>query len=258
MRATPVQAVVRGLDEAKGQGFVAMFGEKYGERVRTLAVGEYSKELCGGTHVQNSGNIGAFRITSETAVAAGTRRIEAVTGQMALQLARQERQQLAELSQSLKVPQARVGARVQELGDELKRLRKELEQATAPDLAAELAKVRSVARQGGGAHSVVYARPGLQMKDAQELMKSAQKALEPMAGVLFSALEGEMQVVAVVSPALTAKVKAGDLVKAATAVLGGGGGGRPEMAQGKGKDGARLAEAEAAVRKALQDAGLPG
>jgi alanyl-tRNA synthetase len=97
---------VRGLDEAKGMGFTALFGEKYGDRVRTLQVSDFSKELCGGTHVKNSGNIGMFRITSEAAVSAGTRRMEAITGLVALRLCQQEREQLASLSFALKVPTA--------------------------------------------------------------------------------------------------------------------------------------------------------
>jgi alanyl-tRNA synthetase len=257
LMATPVQAVVRGLDEAKGMGFVAMFGEKYGDRVRTLQVGEFSKELCGGTHVHNSGNIGAFRITTETAIAAGTRRLEAVTGFASLQLAQQERAQLLALANSLKVPQARLQERVQELADELKRTKKELEKAQAPDLDQELAKLRAVARVHAQATTVVYQRPGLQTAHAQDLLRLAQKAVDgPFAGVVLAPVDGEVVVVAVVSQDLVAKLKAGDLVKAATAVLGGGGGGKPDMAQGKGKDASKVAAAAAAVEGALRQAGL--
>jgi len=121
--ASPVQAVVRDLAEARSAGFMALFGEKYGDRVRTLQVGEFSRELCGGTHVQNSGNIGAFRITTETAVSAGTRRMEAVTGTIALQMSRDERRLLSDLAQNLKVAPAKVGERVGELVEELKKVR---------------------------------------------------------------------------------------------------------------------------------------
>jgi alanyl-tRNA synthetase len=254
--AHDVRAVVQKLDEARSRGFVALFGEKYGETVRTLQVGEFSKELCGGTHVRNSGNIGSFRIVSETAVAAGTRRLEAVTGTGALELARQERTQLGALANNLKVPAAKVVDRVQELTDELKRVRRELEQALAPDLAAELAKLRGAVQTKDGVHTLVFDRPGLQAKDLQELVKLAQKASEALVGVGFSTVDGEVHVVAAVSPSLTTKVKAGDLVKAATTVLGGGGGGRPELAQGKGKDATKVAGALAAVAAALAAAGL--
>ncbi len=257
LRAESVQAVVRGLDEAKGMGFTALFGEKYGDRVRTLQVGEFSKELCGGTHVHNSGNIGCFRITTETAVAAGTRRLEAVTGFVALQLAQQERAQLAALAAVLKVPQARLQERVQELGDELKRVKKDLDKALAPDLDQELVRLRAALRTHGGATTVVYQRPGLQTAHAQDLLRLAQKSVDgPFAAALLAVVEGEVVVVAVVSPQLLGKVKAGDLVKTATAVLGGGGGGKPDMAQGKGKDPAKVAAAAAAVEACLQQAGL--
>jgi alanyl-tRNA synthetase len=252
----PVQAVVRGLDEAKGMGFVALFGEKYGESVRTLQVGDFSKELCGGTHVQNSGNIGAFRITAETAVAAGTRRLEAVTGTAALQLAREERQALATLANQLKVPTGKVVDRVQELGEELKRVRKELDKALAPDLDQELARLRAAVVEHQGARTVVFERPGLQTKDAQELLKLLHKACDPVAAVLLSPIDGEVSVVAGVAAGLTARVKASDLVKAVTNVIGGGGGGRPEMAQGKGKDATRVGAAREAAVAALRAAGL--
>ena len=254
--ATDVRAVVQKLDAARSQGFVALFGEKYGETVRTLQVGEFSKELCGGTHVRNSGNIGAFRIQSETAVAAGTRRLEAVTGTVALDQARQERQQLGALAGALKVPVAKVGERVLELSEELKRVRRELEKALAPDLGVELTKLQAGLRVKDGIHSVVFERPGMQTKDLQDLLRMAQKAHEPLVAIALSVLDGEVAVVVAVSPALHNRCKAGDLVKVATGVLGGGGGGRPDMAQGKGKDPARLAEAATALDAALVAAGL--
>ncbi|MBK8098551.1 MAG: alanine--tRNA ligase [Planctomycetes bacterium] len=253
--ATPVLAVVRGLQEARSAGFVALFGEKYGDRVRTLQVGDFSKELCGGTHVANSGNIGAFRIVAETAVAAGTRRLEAVTGTVALQMAREERQQLATLAQALKVPTAKVIARVTEITDELKKVRKDLEKAMAPDLDVELGKLAAALVRGAG-NTVVYVRPGLQTKDAQDLLARARKAHDPLAAVVLAPVDGEVVVVTAVSEALVGKLKAGDLLKAVTNVLGGGGGGRPDMAQGKGKDGSKLNDAVAAAEVAFRTAGL--
>ena len=258
LRANDALAVVRKLDDARAAGFMALFGEKYGETVRTLQVGEFSKELCGGTHVKNTGNIGSFRIVSDAAVAAGTRRIEAVTGTGALEMARQERLQVAALSAALKVPAAKVVERVGELGDELKKLRKDLEKALAPDLDVELTKLRAAAVAHLGTNTVVYERPGLQTKDAQELLKRAQKALDPFVGVVLSVVDGEVQVVIAVGPSLTSKLKAGDLVKTLATLLGGGGGGRPEAAQGKGRDVGKLADARAAAIEALQQAGLRG
>jgi len=254
--ATDVRAVVRRLDEARSQGFVALFGEKYGEQVRTLQVGEFSKELCGGTHVRNSGNIGPFRITGETAIAAGTRRIEAVTGTVALELAQKDRASLGLLANTLKVPLAKVVDRVQELGEELKKVRRDLEKALAPDLDAELTKLRAAAVSKDGVHTVVYERPGLQTKDAQELLKRAQGVLDPLVGVVLSLVDGEVLVVAAVSPSLLSRIKAGDLVKTLAGLLGGGGGGRPEAAQGKGKDAGRVKDAVTAAVAAMRTAGL--
>ena len=249
--ASEAKAVVRKLDDARAAGFVALFGEKYGEQVRTLQVGEFSKELCGGTHVRNTGNIGAFRIVTETAVAAGTRRLEAVTGLVANDLARQERAQLAQIANALKVPTGKVAERVGELTDELKKVRKDLEKATAPDLDVELQKLRAAVVQKDGVHTVIYERPGLQGKDAQELLKRAQKAFEPMVGLVFATIEGEVQITAAVSTPLLGRIKAGDMVKNLATLLGGGGGGRPEAAQGKGRDGSRLAEAKVAAEAML-------
>jgi len=255
--ATPVCAAVQPLATARQQGFVALFGEKYGETVRTLQVGDFSKELCGGTHVANSGNIGCFRITSEVAVAAGTRRLEAVTGLVALELARHERQQLAGLAQALKVPPARVPERVQELADELKKTRRELEKALAPDLGVELQRLRAaVVTSPDGVHSVVFERPGLEAKDALELLKLAQKTLDPLVAVLVCPGQDEIQIAVAVSPSLHGKLKAGDLVKRLATLAGGGGGGRPEMAQGKGRDPGQLSAVVAAAGQALAAAGL--
>ncbi|MBL8748342.1 MAG: alanine--tRNA ligase [Planctomycetes bacterium] len=258
LQATDVQARVQKLDAARASGFVALFGEKYGEQVRTLQVGDFSKELCGGTHVRNSGNIGLFRITTETAVAAGTRRIEAVTGTVALDAARQERHLLQTLANNLKVAPAKVVDRVQELADELKKTRKDLEKALAPDLDVELAKIRGAATVHGGVHTVVYERPGLLPAYAQDLWKRAAKTMDPLVAVVLSPVDGEVHVAVGVSPSLHGKLKAGDLVKSLATLLGGGGGGKPEFAQGKGRDPGRLRDAAQAAIAALQAAGLRG
>lgn len=256
LRATDVDSCVQKLDEARQNGFVALFGEKYGNEVRTLQVGEFSKELCGGTHVSNTGNIGVFRLVSETAVAAGTRRIEAVTGRVALRMARAERDQLAKVAGQLKVPGEQVPARVQELADDLKKVRKQLEKAMAPDLDVELAKLAEAVVSHDGVTTIVYERPDLQTKDAQELLHRAQQKFQPFAGVVVSKSADAALVVVSISKDLTAKLKAGDLVKQLAGLLGGGGGGRPDAAQGKGKDVHKIGEAVTAAGAALAAAGL--
>ena len=256
LQATEVGSRVQKLDEARQNGFVALFGEKYGNEVRTLQVGEFSKELCGGTHVANTGNIGVFRLVSESAVAAGTRRIEAVTGRVAVQMAQAERDHLAAVAGQLKVRGEEVPGRVRELSDELKKTRKQLEKALAPDLDVEMVKFAEGVVAHDGANTIVYERPGLQTKDAQELLHRAQQKFAPFAGVVISPGADSVLVVVSVSKDLTAKIKAGDLVKQLAGLLGGGGGGRPDAAQGKGKDVAKSGEATAAALAALQAAGL--
>lgn len=258
LAATEVGARVQSLDDARQNGFVALFGEKYGSEVRTLQVGEFSKELCGGTHVSNTGNIGVFRLVSESAVAAGTRRIEAVTGRVALQMAQAERDHLATVAGQLKVRGEEVPGRVGELADELKKTKKQLEKALAPDLDAEMAKVDEAIVAHDGTNTLIYERPGLQTKDAQELLHRAQQKHQPLAGVVLSPASDSVLVVVSVSKDLTAKIKAGDLVKQLTGLLGGGGGGRPDAAQGKGKNVAKVGEARDAAEAALRAAGLRG
>ncbi|MAD33404.1 MAG: alanine--tRNA ligase [Planctomycetes bacterium] len=257
---TPVEASVRSLEDAKRQGFTALFGEKYGDEVRTLQVGDFSKELCGGTHVNNTGNIGLFRIVSEGAVAAGTRRIEAVTGRVAMQMARADREHLGDVTSQLKVQGNEAAARVQELTQELKKTRKELEKALAPDLEVELAKLEAELveseRAGGTVRTVVFRRPGMQTKDAQELLHRAQQKHAPMVGVVLGKGADSVAVAVSVSKELTSTIQAGALVKELTGLMGGGGGGRPEGAQGKGKDASKLEEAVAAACSAMQRAGL--
>lgn len=257
---TPVEASVRSLEDAKSQGFTALFGEKYGDEVRTLQVGEFSKELCGGTHVSNTGNIGLFRIVSEGAVAAGTRRIEAVTGRVAMQMARADREHLGEVTSQLKVQGSEAAARVQELSQELKKTRKDLEKALAPDLEVELRKLEADlvenSRDGSVVRTVVFERPGMQTKDAQELLQRAQQKHAPMVGVVLGKAADSVAVVVSVSKELTAEIQAGALVKELTGLMGGGGGGRPDGAQGKGKDVGKLDAAVQAARSALQAAGL--
>ena len=256
--ATDVASRVQNLDEARRNGFVALFGEKYGNEVRTLQVGDFSKELCGGTHVANTGNIGVFRLVSESAVAAGTRRIEAVTGRVAMQMAQADRDHLAGVAGQLKVRGEEVAGRVRELSDELKKTKKQLEKALAPDLDAEMAKVAELVSEHEGVRTLVYERPGLQTKDAQELLHRAQQKFSPFAGVVLSPTADAVLVVVAISKDLTAKLKAGALVKQLAGLLGGGGGGRPDAAQGRGKDAAKVGEAKAAALQAMRDAGFCG
>ncbi|MDA0373298.1 MAG: alanine--tRNA ligase [Planctomycetota bacterium] len=253
MDAIDVVPAVRSLADARASGFVAMFGEKYGDEVRTLSVGDYSRELCGGTHVRNSGNIGSFRIVHDVAVSAGTRRIEAVTGSSSAEAARRDRLAMAGLAHRLKVPVAEVAAKVDSLVADLKQTRKDLEKATAADLGAVLTAIEAIERSGPG---LVFEAPKLDMKELQDLLTRVRQKLEPVVAVVFSASEDGVLVGAAVTKDLVSRIQAGGIVRELASVLGGGGGGKPEQAQGKGKDAAKLPEAVAQARKLLADAGL--
>ncbi|MCB9871406.1 MAG: hypothetical protein H6837_16240 [Planctomycetes bacterium] len=256
MQATEVVARVCGKAQAQADGFVALFGEKYGDQVRTLSVGTYSKELCGGTHVANSGAIGCFRIVTETAISAGTRRIEAVAGTAALAVAQKERDALEQMARLLKAPVAELPERVSGLLGETKQLRKELEKATAADLGQVLEALAGAATEGESGRSVVLQCQGLGAKDLTDLFHRVQQTMAPIAAVVVSPGADGVLVGATVSPALTSKIRAGDLVRELTQCMGGGGGGRPEAAQGKGKDASKLPAALAKARELLGAAGL--
>ena len=249
--AIPVEPRVRPLAEAKAAGFLAMFGEKYADEVRTIQVGEFSRELCGGTHVANSGNIGLFRIVSEQAVSAGTRRIEAVTAMEAVHAARREQQALGGLAQLLKAPATEVGDKVRGLLDETRRLKKELEKATAVDLGALLDRFEQQVEDRGDTKVGVLVTDALQMKELQELLTRARQKFEPFAGIVLARAADGVLVGAAVSKSRIDRLKAGDVVKELTGLLGGGGGGRPDMAQGKGRDVGAVDRAAARAQELL-------
>ncbi|MBI5853506.1 MAG: alanine--tRNA ligase [Planctomycetes bacterium] len=252
LRAISVIPAELRLVDARAAGFVAMFGEKYGENVRTLSIGDYSRELCGGTHVRNSGNIGSFRIVSDSAISAGTRRMEAVTGAVAIEHARRDRAVLVELAQRLKAPLAEVSAKVEALVEEQKRLRKELEKARAADLSTLLAELERVVKPIGAARSAVLTTGPLEGKELQELLARARQKLSPFAGVIFAKADDGVAVAVAVDPAFHDRLKAGDVVKELCGLLGGGGGGRPDQAQGKGKDAGRLGAAQSRAEELLR------
>jgi alanyl-tRNA synthetase len=256
MAATPVEARVRSIEEARSQGFVALFGEKYGDQVRGLSVGSYSKELCGGTHVANTGNIGAFRITSDSAISAGTRRLEAVTGHRAMALSQDQHRSLQQMAATLKVPVGQVVTRVQDLAEETRQLRKQLQKAQARDLDEVLKDLRESAVSTADGHIVLFECQGLTQKEVQEVLARARVQLDPFVGLILARDGEEVRVGAAVSPDLTSRIHAGELVKTVSRAMGGGGGGRPEMAQGKGQDPSKLPQALAAARSMLADAGF--
>jgi len=237
--------------EAKAQGAMALFGEKYGDEVRMVSVGDFSRELCGGTHAERTGDIGLFKIVSETGIAAGVRRIEAVTGRGAYQRVTDQEAQLARLAEVLKTPRERVVERAEELVAEAKQLARDLEKA----------KRRSFAGAGGGGPFEEKARVGdtpviagvLEGAGAKDLRIACDqlRARHASAAIVLGAAAGgkSASLLCALSKDLVARgLHAGDVVRNAARLIGGGGGGRPDLAQAGGKQPDGLAAAvDAAV-----------
>ena len=247
----PIRPITTTLDEARALGAMALFGEKYGDVVRMVEVGDgsHSRELCGGTHVRSTAEIGVLKITTETSSAANVRRIEAVTGPEAVALLRRHDGVLREAAATLRKRPEEVAEAVVELRDRAKQAQKA---SAAPAADVDL----SSAVQVDGASVLVASVPGV---DPKSLVAAADRAKgqlgEAAAVFLGSAGEGRVSLVAAVSPALVERgVKAGELVKVAAPIVGGGGGGRDTMAQAGGKDPSKLDEALAAARSAIEAA----
>jgi alanyl-tRNA synthetase len=252
LRDTAVETQLRDLEEAKRAGAMALFGEKYAERVRVVAVGGWSMELCGGTHVRRAGEIGPFLVTQETSVASGVRRIEAVTGEGALAYIAEQRRALRRAAEALRVPPASLAARIEELQAELRGLqRKEGEQRRREGLSQADALLAS-AGSAGGVKVVVGAVEG----DDPEALRALADEIRKRAGecVLLVAGRGSSGVAllsAATPAAVKAGIKAGDLVRGFALRLGGKGGGKPDLAQGRAPAADGLAEALHEARAAI-------
>ena len=247
-------------DDAVAAGAMALFGEKYGEEVRVLSIGSadtggkhYSVELCGGTHVRATGDIGLLRIVGESAVSSGVRRIEALTGEAARQWFVAREEALKSVAATLRTSPEEVEERVAALVDERKRLERELAEAKkALALGGGSGTAESEAETVGGVAFSGQVIEGLDARDLRGLLDAAKQRLGSGVAAIVAVNEGKAAVAAAVTDDLTDRVSAVDLVRAGVAALGGkGGGGRPDMAQGGGPDGDKAAEAIAAVREVL-------
>jgi alanyl-tRNA synthetase len=242
-------------EDAIAAGAMALFGEKYGDEVRVLTMGRdaYSVELCGGTHVRALGDIGLFRIVSESAVSSGVRRIEALTGEGARQWLIGREDALKNTASLLKTTPDEVEARVATLLDERRKLERELAEAKkALALGGGGAKAEAADEEVGGVKFSGQVLEGLDPKDLRGLLDTAKQRLGSGVAAIVAVNEGKAAVAAAVTDDLTGKVSAVDLVRAGVEALGGkGGGGRPDMAQGGGPDGSKAAEAIAAVKAVL-------
>src|SRR5262245_4542560 len=234
-RNTPVQTEVRSTDEANAAGAMALFGEKYGDKVRVVSIPDFSMELCGGTHVAATGDIGFFAIVAEGGVAAGVRRVEALTGAGAVDWAQRQRAALSSVLDALHVPAEQAGDAVEELQSEGKRLAREVTQLkTRVAMGGPSAASDDMVQVNG----VTLARRRVEDvdKDALRGIADSLKArIKTGVVVLASATDGRVQIVVAVTPDLTGRVKAGAIVKEIAPIVGGGGGGRPDFAEAGGK-----------------------
>jgi alanyl-tRNA synthetase len=259
-RNDPVHAITTTLDEAKQLGAMALFGEKYGEVVRMVEVGEgdYSRELCGGTHVRSTAEIGAFRILHETSSSANVRRIEAVTGPVAVELLRDHDRLLREIAAQLRTrPQDAPGA-LEALAVERKRLEKALKDGGGTNGAAggvDVEALAATAVEAGGASVLTAAVEVADAKALLDVLDRLKGRLPGAAILLGTAADGRVHLVASVAPELVARgVKAGAIVKRAAEVVGGGGGGRDTLAQAGGRDPERLGDAIDSGRATIEAA----
>ena len=255
VRNTPVATEVRSTEEAMAAGAMALFGEKYGDRVRVVSIPGFSMELCGGTHVRATGDIGPFVITEESGVAAGVRRIEALTGLGALAHLQEQRETLARILGALNSPPAQAVDIVHRLQQDAKRLAREVEQLKMK------AALGGSAREGAdeaqtvdGVKLVTRRVAGLEKAALRGLSDTLRDRVGSGVVVIASENDGKVALVVSVSKDLTARVKAGSLVKELAPIVGGGGGGRPDFAEAGGKDPSKIDDLLHAAPGALRNA----
>jgi alanyl-tRNA synthetase len=252
-RNVPVETRVMKYDEAIKSGAIALFGEKYGDEVRVLRMGEFSTELCGGTHVRRTGDIGFFKVVSETGIAAGVRRIEAVTADGAVLWVQQQEANLQQAAAALKAPVQEVTQKISQIVENVKSLEKELARlksklafSQGDDLATQAVAVKG--KDGTLLQVLAATIDGADAKAMREAVDKLKDKLKSCAIVLASSASGKVMLIAGVSSDLTAKVKAGELVNFVAQQVGGKGGGRADLAQAGGTDPANLPRALASVR----------
>ena len=240
------QARVMDIESAQKTGAMMLFGEKYGDEVRVLDIGS-SRELCGGTHVHRTGDIGLFKITAESGVAAGVRRVEATTGEGALKLVQAQQALLTQVAGELKAPAHEVPAKLAQVMDNVKALEKELSRLKSKLAASQGDDLASQAQEIAGIKVLAAVLEGADANGLRETMDKLKDKLKSAAIVLAAVSDGKVSLAAGVTPDLIGKLKAGDLVNAVAQQVGGKGGGRPDMAMAGGTDPANLPQALASV-----------
>lgn len=247
-RNLAIETNIMDIDAARASGAMALFGEKYDDRVRVLQMGDFSTELCGGTHAARTGDIGLFRITSESGTAAGVRRIEAVTGEGAIAMLHAQSDQLSDIAQLLKGDSNNLGEKVRAALERTRQLEKELQQLKEQAAAQESANLSSKAEEINGVKLLVSELAGVEPKMLRTMVDDLKNQLGSTVVVLATVADGKVSLIAGVSKDVTDRVKAGELVGMVAQQVGGKGGGRPDMAQAGGTDASALPAALASVK----------
>ncbi len=251
--ALPVTTQIMGIEEAKKTGAMALFGEKYGDEVRVVSMGDFSVELCGGTHVANTANITLFKIVSEAGVAAGVRRIEALTGNNVIEYYRQMEENLHTIAKTLKTSPAEITEKITHLQKEVKELQSENESLKSKMAQDSLGNVMDQVVEVKGVKVLASAVDGVDMNGLRDLGDQLKEKLGEGVVVLASAKDGKVSLLVMATQgAMDKGAHAGNLIKAAAAIVGGGGGGRPNMAQAGGKNPDKIPEAIAKVAELVE------
>ena len=249
----PVNTNVMDIEEAKKSGAMALFGEKYAQKVRVVSMGDFSKELCGGTHVANTGEIMLFKIVSEAGIAAGVRRIEALTGKGVIEYYKKQEEMLQEAAKALKANPSQVVEKIQHLQSELKAVSSENESLKSKLAQGALGDVMDQVVEVKGIRLLAAKVEGVDMNGLRDLGDQLKEKLGEGVVVLAAVNDGKVNVLAMATDAAQkAGAHAGNLVKAVAAIVGGGGGGRPNMAQAGGRNPEKADEAIAAAAGILE------
>ena len=228
------------IEEALNRGAIALFGEKYGDVVRVVDVGGVSVELCGGTHVNRSGDIGFFKVVSESSVSSGTRRIEAVVGEEAARYVREKENLVKKLRSSLQAPEEQLIQKVERLKEELKEKERELERLKKKLATAQVDEVVRGAPTVNGVKIVTAKLEGFGGKELAEVADVIRNKAGSAAVMLVGLKDGKASLLIALTKDLTDRLKAGELIREIAPILGGKGGGRPDLAQGGVKDLSKL------------------
>ena len=251
--ALDVRTDVMTIEEAKKTGAMALFGEKYGETVRVVSMGDFSKELCGGTHVKNTGDIANFKILAESGVAAGVRRIEAITGSNVMEYYAKREEELNAAAAAAKTTPAELVKKIEAMQKQIKELSSEVESLKAKAAKEALGDVMNQVKEVKGVKLLATSVSGVDMNGLRDLGDQLKAKLGEGVIVLISDADGKVNMVAMATEEAMAKgAHAGNLIKGIAALVGGGGGGRPNMAQAGGKNPAGIPEAVAKAAEVLE------